>query len=158
MNKPSALRAHLLTSIYELKHSPERLLIFINNGKVRCTSARTMSFEYIFNLQIILTNFASHPDSVILPLLDWLGAHQPEILENLSSATEGIQFEVDILDNSRVDLSLTLCLTERVVVGKDDQGNYTTHHSSEPQKVANFSDPSWVLGTQGTGSEWVLPR
>ena len=158
MNKPSALRAHLLTSIYELKHSPERLLIFIDNGKVRCTSARTMSFEYTFNLQIILTDFAGHPDSVILPLLDWLSTHQPEMLENLSSATEGIHFEVDILDRSKVDLSLTLRLTERVVVSKDDQGNNRIHHSGEPQKATNFLDPNWIPGTQGTCSEWALPQ
>ena len=53
MNKPENLRAHLLATVAELKHNPDRLLIFIDNGKVRCTAAASLSFEYSFDLQII---------------------------------------------------------------------------------------------------------
>ncbi|MGF6091120.1 phage tail protein [Pseudomonas sp. 18173] len=158
MNKPDSLKAHLLATVAELKHNPDRLLIFIDNGKIRCTTAATLSFEYSFDLQVILTDFAGHPDSVMLPLLGWLSVHQSELLENLSKAADGIQFEADILDNSKVDLSLTLPLTERVVVGKDDQGNTTICHPGEPQRAADFLDPNWIPGAQGTGSEWVLPE
>ncbi|WP_413770598.1 phage tail protein, partial [Vibrio vulnificus] len=76
----------------------------------------------------ILTDYAGHPDSVMLPLLGWLSVNQSDLLENLNKSAEGIQFEADILDNSKVDLSLTLSLTERVVVGKDADGNTTIHH------------------------------
>lgn len=69
MNKPEHLRAHLLGTIAELKHNPDRLLIFIDNGKVRCTAAASLSFGYCFDLQIILSDYAGHPDSVMLPLL-----------------------------------------------------------------------------------------
>ena len=44
MNKPDSLRDHLLSTIAELKHNPDRLLIFIDNGKVRCTAAASLSF------------------------------------------------------------------------------------------------------------------
>jgi len=158
MNKPDSLRTHLLSTIAELKHNPDRLLMFIENGKVRCTAAVSLSFEYTFDLQIILTDFAGHPDSVMLPLLGWLSVHQSELLENLNKSTDGIQFEADILDSSRVDMSLTLPLTERVVVGKDDEGNTTTRHLGEPQRVAALLDPNWVPGAQGTGSEWVVSK
>jgi len=158
MNKPENLRAHLLATVAELKHNPDRLLIFIDNGKIRCTAAHSLSFEYSFNLQVILTDFAGHPDSVMLPLLGWLSVHQSELLENLSKASDGIQFEADILDNSKVDMSLTLPLTERVVVGKDDQGNTTIRHPGEPQRTAHFFDQNWVSDAQGTSSEWVLPK
>ena len=158
MNKPDSLRSHLLSTIAELKHNPDRLLIFIDNGKVRCTAAASLSFEYSFDLQIILTDFAGHPDSVMLPLLGWLSVHQSELLENLNRSADGIQFEVDVLDNSKVDMSLTLPLTERVVVGKDDQGNTTICHPGEPQRVAAFLDPNWVPGTQGSDSEWASPQ
>ncbi len=158
MNKPESLRAHLLKTVQDLRHNPDRLLIFIDNGKVRCTAAASLSFEYSFDLQVILTDFAGHPDSVMLPLLGWLSVHQSELLENLYKSAEGIQFEADILDNSKVDLSLTLPLTERVVVGKDDEGNTTIRHPGEPQCVASFLDPAWIPGAQGTGSEWVVPQ
>ena len=157
MNKPESLRTHLLATIGELKHNPDRLLIFIDNGKIRCTAAASLSFEYSFDLQVILTDYAGHPDSVILPLLGWLSVNQSELLENLNKSAEGIQFEADILDNSKVDLSLTLPLTERVVVGKDADGNTTVHHPGEPRQVAAFLDPAWIPGAQGTGSEWVVP-
>lgn len=45
------------------------------------------------------------------------------MLGNLNKVNDGIQFEADILDKNKVDLSITLALTEKVVVGKDDQGN-----------------------------------
>ncbi|MHC8326024.1 phage tail protein [Pseudomonas sp. LB1P83] len=158
MNKPDSLRSHLLSTIAELKHNPDRLLMFIDNGKVRCTAAASLSFEYSFDLQIILTDFAGHPDSVTLPMLGWLSVHQSELLENLNKSAEGIRFEVDILDNSKVDMSLTLRLTERVVVGKDDEGNTTVRHSSEPQRIAAFLDPNWVPNANGNGSEWSVSK
>lgn len=158
MNKPDSLRTHLLATIAELKHNPDRLLIFIDNGKVRCTAAASLSFEYSFDLQIILTDFAGHPDSLILPLLGWLSVHQSELLENLNKSADGIRFDADILDNSKVDMSLTLPLTERVVVSQDNEGNITIRHPGEPQRVAAFLDPNWVPGAQDTSSEWVPPQ
>jgi hypothetical protein len=158
MNKPESLRTHLLATVAELKHNADRLLIFIDNGKIRCTAASSLSFEYSFDLQVILTDFAGHPDSVMLPLLGWLSVNQAELLENLNKTADGIQFEADILDNSKVDLSLTLPLTERVIVGKDADGNTTLRHAGEPQRVAAFLDPDWIPGAQGTGSEWNVPK
>lgn len=158
MNKPESLRAHLLATVAEFKHNPDRLLIFIDNGRVRCTAAPSLSFEYSFDLQIILTDFSGHPDSVILPILGWLSVNQTELLENLDRVKQGIQFEADILDKDKVDFSLTLPLTERVIVGKDEQGNVTVKHAGEPQRVADYLDPNWVPGAEGNSGEWVVPK
>ncbi|ANF87742.1 Putative tail completion protein R [Pseudomonas antarctica] len=158
MNKHENLRAHLLATVAELKHNPDRLLIFIDNGKIRCTAATSLSFEYSFDLQIILTDFAGHPDSVILPILGWLSINQSELLENLDKVKAGIQFEAEIIDTSKVDFSLTLPLTERVIVGKDAEGNTTVKHAGEPQRVADYLDPNWVPGAQGNAGEWVVPK
>jgi len=157
MNKPESLRAHLLATVADFKHDPDRLLIFIDNGKVRCTAANTLSFEYSFDLQIILTEFAGHPDSVFLPILAWLSVNQSELLENLDKVKNGIQFEADILDKDKVDLSITLALTEKVIVGKDDQGKATVKHPNEPQYVVGYLDPEWKPGAQGNTSEWRVP-
>ena len=156
MNKPDSLRAHLLATIAELKHNPDRMLIFIDNGKVRCTAAASLSFEYSFDLQIILTDYAGHPDSVMLPLLGWLSVNQSELLENLDRSAEGIKFEADVLDNSKVDLSIRLPLTERVVVGQDADGNTTVKHPGEPLRVANYLDPAWRPGSLGLDGEWMI--
>ncbi|WP_143494893.1 phage tail protein, partial [Pseudomonas sp. B6(2017)] len=127
----------------------DRLLIFIDNGKVRCTAAASLSFEYSYDLQVILTDFAGHPDSVMVPLLAWLRVNQSELLENLDKSAEGIKFEADLLDKSKVDMSLSLPLTERVVVRTEDMGTVTISHPGEPQRNLNLAD--------GLG-EWIVPN
>ncbi|MHA6159502.1 phage tail protein [Pseudomonas sichuanensis] len=143
MNKPDSLRAHLLQAVPDLQE--DRLLMFIDEGKVRCTAAASLSFEYGYNLQIILTDYASHPDAVMVPLLGWLKIHQSELLENLDKSKEGVKFEADILDRTKVDLSITLPLTERVIVGADDQGNPTIEHAGEPQPAQWPSMDEWIV-------------
>ena len=44
-----------------------------------------------------------------------------------------VAFEADVLDNSKVDLSLKLPLTERVIVKKQDDGSLQVNHPNEPE-------------------------
>jgi hypothetical protein len=160
MNKPDSLRAHLLAAIPELKHNPDRLLIFIDNGKIRCTGAAGLSFEYAYDLQIILTDFAGHPDSVMLPLLGWLRVNQSELLINLDKSAEGIKFEADVIDHSKVDMSLSLPLTERVIVKKQDDGTFTVKHAAEPQYTPyeQIDGPIQVFADGVLLAEWQAPQ
>lgn len=160
MNKPDNLRAHLLTAVPELRHNPDRLLIFIDNGKVRCTAAGGLSFEYAYDLQIILTDFAGHPDSVMLPLLGWLRVNQSELLTNLDKSADGIKFEADIIDRSKVDMSLSLPLTERVIVKKQDDGTFTVKHAGEPQYTPyeTIDGPIQVFADGMLIAEWQSPQ
>ena len=159
MNKPDNLREHLLAAVPELKHNPDRLLIFIDNGKVRCTAAASLSFEYAYDLQIILTDFAGHPDSVILPLLGWLRVNQSELLANLDKSAEGITFEADVIDQSKVDMSLSLPLTERVIVKKQADGTYDIKHAAEPQysPYEVIDGPIQVFAGGQLLAEWQSP-
>lgn len=61
MNKPSSLRSHLLAAVPELRHNPDRLLIFIDQGRMRSTAAPGLSFEYSYTLNLIFTDYAGHP-------------------------------------------------------------------------------------------------
>lgn len=133
MNKPSGLRAHLLAAVPELHKNPDRLLVFIDNGTIRSTAAPGLSFEYSYTLNVILTDYAGHPDAVAIPLLAWLLVNQPELLTNLEKGKTAIAFEADVLDNSKVDLSLKLPLTERVIVKKQEDGRLQVSHPDEPQ-------------------------
>ena len=71
---------------------------------------------------MILTDFDGHTDSVMIPILDWLRVNQSELLVNMDKSAEGLKFEADMLDRSKVDLSLTLPLTERVIVTRRGGG------------------------------------
>jgi hypothetical protein len=149
MNKPESLRAHLLAAVPELRHSPDRLLVFIDKGKLRCTAAASLSWEYGYELQIILTDFAGHPDAVMLPLLAWVRTNQSELLVNLDKSAQGIGFEADILDNSKVDLAITLPLTERVVVKHQPDGTYQLSHAPEPQYTEYQEPATWQVFAGG---------
>lgn len=133
MNKPTSLRRHLINAVAELRNDPDRILVFIDNGNVRCTLAASLSFEYAYELQVIITDFAGHPDAIFLPLLAWLRVNQSELLANLEQNKEAIGFEVDVLANDKVDLAITLPLTERVVVKRQDDGRLDISHPEEPQ-------------------------
>ena len=133
MNKPNSLRDHLLAAVPELHKNPDRLLVFIDNGSIRSTAAHGLSFEYSYTLNVILTDYAGHPDAVAIPLLAWLLVNQPELLTNLEKGRTAIAFEADVLDNSKVDLSLKLPLTERVIVKKQEDGSLQVSHPAEPQ-------------------------
>lgn len=133
MNKPESLRGHLLTTVPELHKNPDRLLVFIDNGTIRSTAAPGLSFEYSYTLNVILTDYPGHPDAVAIPLLAWLLVNQPELLTNLEKGKTAIQFEADILDDSKVDLSLKLPLTERVIVKQQPDGSLQVSHPDEPE-------------------------
>ncbi|QZA52568.1 phage tail protein [Pseudomonas sp. 2hn] len=158
MNKPDSLREHLLAAVPGLARNPERLLMFIDSGKVRCTAAASLSFEYAYTLQIILTDFAGHPDSVMLPILGWLRVNQSELLTNLDKSADGLVFEADLLDRSKVDLSLTLPLTERVVVKRLDDGGFDVTHPGEPQYEPYEDQGEVTLYTNGEPlASWQPP-
>lgn len=148
MKKPDSLRKHLLKAVPGLANNPDCLLMFIDEGKVRSIATAALSFEYGYNLQIILTDYAGHPDSVFLPLLAWIRVNQSELMENHSKSADGVKFEADILDNSKVDFSIELALTERVIV-KNVDGVQTVTHAGEPQR-----NPEWP----GEGPEWIVPN
>ncbi|WP_313314546.1 phage tail protein [Stutzerimonas nitrititolerans] len=132
MNKPESLRDHLLAAIPELRRNPDRLLVFVDNGSMRSTAAPGLSFEYSYTLNLILTDFAGSPDAVAVPLFAWVLVNQRELMENLEKGRDAIKFEADILDNSKVDLSITLPLTERVIVKRMDDGTLQVSHPAEP--------------------------
>ncbi|MFN4366514.1 MAG: phage tail protein [Acinetobacter sp.] len=133
MKKPDSLRSHILAAVKELQRDPERMLIFTDKGNVRCTGAKGLSFEYVYDLNFILTEFAGELDAVMVPLLDWVRVNQSELLMNLDKSKDAFKFETVILDNGTVDLSLTFPVTERVIVKRQENGQLNISFPDEPQ-------------------------
>jgi len=133
MKKPDSLRTHMLAAVKELQRDPERMLIFVDKGNIRCTMANGLSYEYVYDLNFILTEFSGEPEAVMLPLLDWLRINQNELLVNLEKNRESVKFEAVLLDNRSVDLSITLPITERIIVKRKDDGTLDISFPDEPQ-------------------------
>jgi hypothetical protein len=130
--KPASLRAAIEAILPDVRANPDRLLVFIEDGSLRATAAASLSFEYAYTLNIVITDYAEHADTLIVPVLAWIAANQPELLANADRQPGGMRFEADLLNHSTMDLSLRLTLTERVIVAAQPDGSYTATHIPEP--------------------------
>lgn len=141
MLKPAALRAHLEATTAWLRSNPEKLLVNIEAGHLRLTGAATRSFEYRYTLALTLLDYPEHPTSLFVPLIQWLETHQPELILNPALQEQGLRFEVDILNNTTLDLAIRLQLTERVLVTLNPDGTHTAQHIPEP--TAPLASYTW---------------
>lgn len=144
MYKPHSLRAALSAAVPELADNPDRLTIFITGGSI-AARAPTLSFEYTYTLELLITDYGSHPDLVMTAVLAWLQAHQPDLLQNAARMERGFAFEAEVINHTTIDLAVRLLLTERVRVQTDAAGVQTLTHLSEPV-------PDWVQQAE----EWRI--
>jgi hypothetical protein len=131
MNKPASLRAAIEAALPYLVKDPDRLVMFIEGGHI-AAGLGGPGFEWRYTLTIGLLDFNQHPDSIMIPLLQWLRANEPALLQNQDKAKEAIAFDAEILNHNSYDLKLQVKLTERVkvtITGND----CTAEHLPEPQ-------------------------
>ncbi|MFD2179531.1 phage tail protein [Veronia pacifica] len=109
MKKLESLREYLLSS--PLSIEPDDLLTFAEQGQViSYRGEQNNHFELSYLANIIITDFAGRAEEVAYLTLEWMKLNQPTYDQ------EALEFEVDILSQSAVDLSLRLKLSEVVKV------------------------------------------
>lgn len=159
MLKPESLRRHLEASVPWVARHPDRVLTFIDEGDVFSTLAGGVSFEYRYTLNLILTDFEGHADTLVVPILLWLRRHQPEMLQNPDLMRAGFTFEADILTHQTMDLSIKLQLTERVVVSTVDGQMRATHADEPPLDPYEGVVDDWTIASvqPETAPDWTVP-
>ncbi|MGC0825053.1 phage tail protein [Pantoea agglomerans] len=115
MNKPQSLRSALNKSVPYVTENPDRLHLFVDSGQLVATSAASLSWEYRYTLNVVITDFTGDQNLLMAPVLLWLRENQPDALQNSEAREKLFSFEVDILANDRCDISMDLKLTERVI-------------------------------------------
>lgn len=120
MNKPQSLRSALNKSVPYVADNPDRLHLFVDSGQVVATSAPSLSWEYRYTLNVVITDFTGDQNLLMAPMLLWLRENQPDALQNSEARERLFSFEVDILANDRCDISMDLKLTERVIETIED--------------------------------------
>lgn len=80
MLKPQQLRQTLTDSVPELQRNPDALNVFIDSGRIVSTLASSLSFEYQYRLNMVITDYAGNIDLLIVPLLAWLRTNEPDIM------------------------------------------------------------------------------
>lgn len=148
MNKPRAVRDMLTAAVPHLQQNPDALHLFVENGSIVATGANSLSFEYQFELIILVTDYAAHSDTLIVPLLGWLRTHQPELLMNPEKRGDGFRFRAEALNHNTADIEITLQLTERVVVSSEG-GSLTVCHPPEPTEPDLTGPTGWEMTATG---------
>lgn len=153
MNKINHLRNHILQRVSTLQKSPERLIIFIENGSIDFSAGNNLSHKYHFPARLVITDWHESVDLIILPILEWLRAYEPGF-----NPSEIIRFDAEILNHEKVDLSLTINLTELVIVKKScDESAYQVEHKIPAPPVDMECDASLSIKIVGPLGEFTLP-
>jgi len=138
MKKLSALRQHLL-AMPDNTIDPDNLRFFVERGSVLSDAhGANEHFEPRYKATIIVLNYSGDFYRLTFWLLGWLKQNQPD------HDPEAIGFEIDVLDGSSADLSLTLDLTETVKVARSPEG-IVFHHSAEPNLTDRLEAKAWSL-------------
>lgn len=132
MKKPIDLRDHLTRWVPDLAANPDKLHVFIEKGRIATKLGSGLGFEYRYTVQLVITDFAESPDVLNVPLLVWLQINQPDLLLDTEKRDRAIAFEAEIIDHDKIDIALTLDLTEGVLV-RAVPGGFECEHIGEPQ-------------------------
>ena len=132
MKKLNSIKDALLKKIPYLGNNPEKLYLFVDDGGIFATNEPSLSYEYIYSLNIILEAFPGDQNVVFAVVVEWVKQHQPDILANPDKRANGIRFEADILNSQSANISIDLKLTERVIVSVQD-GKYHVEAVPEPE-------------------------
>lgn len=131
MKKPLELRAHLTAALAHCRKHPDKLLVFIEKGSIATRRSGTSSFEYRYTLKVLVIDYTEPADTLIVPLLAWIDANQPDLIDNTDKRDKAIGFEAEIIDHTTADIEITLELSERVIVTAVE-GGWTCEHVGEP--------------------------
>ncbi len=153
MLKPQQLREALTKASPYLQRNPDSFNMFIDRGRVVSTLAPSLSFEYQYQVNIVITDYSADVDLLVVPILAWLRVNQPDIMATPEKRQTGYTFKVDVINDNTVDISIDLQLTERVIV-KEIDGALHVDHVPEPAEPENITRP-WQLYIHGElVSEW----
>lgn len=133
--KHEALRAYLVEALPELARDPDKLAIYMTGGRLRGRYGANLGFQYDAQLQIDLLGFRGQPAAFFLPLLLWLRLYEPAVLQNHERADSAIRFELDLVDNGAVDITIQLPMSEAVDVAPQEDGSFTMTLREEPRVV-----------------------
>ncbi|MBR0573347.1 MULTISPECIES: phage tail protein [Pasteurellaceae] len=131
MYKPDRLRKLLSKRIPYFKQNPDALQLFYANGYIHSTGATSLSWQYHYDLEIIIEDFPDSPDLIFLAVQEFIKVEQAELVLN-PNKQQDVKFEADPNNNETYDLSITIPLSERVIVSVENNA-YQIKHAEEPQ-------------------------
>lgn len=137
MRKLQSLKAHMIAALAHrgAQDNPADLHVHIPQGSLQATQRPGLGFSYGYTLVLAVFDFAHSIDEIMIPLLLWVRRWQPELLA-LTADRGGIAFEVEDLDDGKVDVMLRIPLTESVGFDERPGGGFDLVRPEEPLPFA----------------------
>lgn len=136
MLKANVLRDIITASSPWFLQNPHALEVFVTRGKVIATGTQGLSYLYQYELNVLALDYPGDLDSLTVPILAFVRAHQPDLLFNPDHRRDGIDFDADILNDDTIDVLFIIKASERVIVS-DVDGIQVIEHLTEPQRGDN---------------------
>lgn len=154
MLKPQQLRAEITSCLQWLQRNPESLQVRVQGGSIAATLATSLSHEYSYTLNLLFLDYTGDLDLIVVPIQAWLRENQPDIMATAEKRRTGFTFATDFNNDGSYDFSVSLQLTERVVVKEQDGGALHVKHLPEPPLPENVTRPLQLFVHGELVSEW----
>jgi len=153
MLKPQQLRKALTDSVPLLQRNPDSLNVFIDSGRIVSTLAASLSFEYQYRLNMVITDYTGDIDLLVVPMLEWLRVNEPDIMATKEKQQTGFTFKADVISDTASDISIDLQLSERVIVERVGDELHVNHVGENPLPE-NDARPVQLYAGGDLVSEW----
>ncbi|MEG5912863.1 phage tail protein [Enterobacter bugandensis] len=153
MHKLKSLRQALSDAIPQLNASPERLQMSVGSGHIDARLASSLSFEKHYQLNAKVSGFTGNSEGLFVPVLAWLRENQPDIFTLDEGRKNGCSFTIVLNDDDTMDISISLQLTERMLVAQDQSALYATY-SPEPPLPEPVTRPTSLYINGELVSQW----
>ncbi|WP_273393807.1 phage tail protein [Actinobacillus porcinus] len=132
MKKPNQLRKVLEQSDPFFIKNPDKLQLWIEDGKIVRTGTENLSFYYQYSLNIVVTDYPDNIAKLTVPILSYLQINQPELF-NPSLRESAVKFTPDFNNNHTADIHFEISpMTERVLVTDKKDGSVLIDYLPEP--------------------------
>lgn len=132
MKKIASLRAALVVALPEFATDPDRLVIFVDKGRLVSRLTAGLGYEWRFTVRLEFHDFTRSPDEIAVPLLLWLRRYQPERLLDFAREDNALGFAADIIDATSWDIAFAFELTEAIAVTALPTGGWDIVAIPEP--------------------------
>ncbi|AIX49306.1 tail fiber protein [Pantoea sp. PSNIH1] len=153
MLKPQQLRKALTDNVPLLQRNPDSLNVFIDSGRIVSTLATSLSFEYQYRLNMVITDYTGDIDLLIVPMLEWLRVNEPDVMATKDKQQNGFTFKADVISDTASDISIDLQLTERVIIRRVGDELHVNHVGENPLPE-NDARPLQLYAHGQLISEW----
>ena len=153
MHKLKSLRQALIDAVPQLRANPERLRMSVGSGNIDARLAASLSFEKQYELKANVSGFSGDSEGIFVPVLAWLRENQPDIFTLDEGRKNGYTFAVVLNDDDTMDITISVQLTERILVSQE-QGALHATYSPEPPLPEPVTRPKALYVNGELVSQW----